>query len=62
MTTIAGSFGTLCALRVETDADHIDESLEALAGYLMEFAQLNGLNNIQLTVLVDPSPEMDIAH
>lgn len=59
MTTISGSFGTLCALRVETDADHVDDSLEALGEYLAEFAQLNGVHRFQLTVLVDPSPETE---
>lgn len=60
--SIAGRFGTLGAFQVETDIDHIDVSLEALAERMTEFAVERGLTTFQLIVLVDPSAESAVAH
>lgn len=55
MTTIVGNFGTSGALHVETDIDHIQDSLEALGEHLLALACLRGLTTFQLIVLVDPT-------
>lgn len=62
MSTAAGKFGTLCALGVTADVDHVEDSLEALGEFLVEFMAMHDLKNVQLTVLVDPAPADGVVH